>query len=83
MTGVRSKRGPVQLDLFKRRHAAYEQLKIAVAPIRAKGAVSQIDTDRFARAMTDMRFLFDKDLESLAGGIYGALLKKHALDSLL
>jgi len=72
-----------ELDLFKRRLAAYEKLKIAVAPLRARGAVSQIDTDRFARAMSEMRFLFDKDLESFVGGIYGALLKKHALDSLL
>jgi hypothetical protein len=72
-----------ELDLFKRRLAAYEQLKIAVAPVRAKGAVSHSDTDRFARAMSDMQFLFDKDLEAFVGGIYGALLKKHVLDSLL
>src|SRR6476660_627500 len=72
-----------ELDLFKRRLAAYEQLKIAVASVHARSAVSQIDTYRFARAMSDMRFLFDKDLESFVGDIYGALLKKHALDSLL
>ena len=72
-----------ELDLFKRRLAAYEQLKIAVAPLRASGAVSNIDTDRFAQAMSDMRFLFDKDLERFVSGIYDALLKKHALDVLL
>jgi hypothetical protein len=72
-----------ELDLFKRRLAAYEQLKTAVAPVQARGAVTQIDTDLFARAMSDMRFLFDKELELFIGDIYGALLKKHALDSLL
>lgn len=41
------------------------------------------DTARFARAMSDMQFLFDQDLESFVGDIYGAMLKKHALDSLL
>jgi len=71
------------LDLFKRRLAAYEQLKIAVAPVRASGAVSNTDTDRFAQAMSDMRFLFDKDLERFISGIYDALLKNYALDALL
>ena len=33
--------------------------------------------------MSDMRFLFDKELESFVGGVYGTLLKKRALDSLL
>jgi hypothetical protein len=72
-----------EMDLFKKRLATYEQLKIAVAPIRAMGAVSQTDTARFARAMSNMQFLFDQDLESFVGDIYGAMLKKHALDSLL
>ncbi len=72
-----------ELDLFKRRLAAYEQLKIAVAPVRVSGAVSTIDTDRFAEAMSDLRFIFDKDLERFVSGIYVALLKKHALDALL
>lgn len=72
-----------ELDLFKRRLAVYEQLKIAVAPVHASGAVSNIDTDRFAQAMSDMRFLFDKDLERFVSGIYVALLKKRALDALL
>jgi len=70
-------------DLFKRRHAAYEQLKIAAASVSASGAVSNTDIDRFAQVMSDMRFLFDKDLERFVSGIYGALLRKHALDSLL
>ena len=72
-----------ELDLFKRRLAAYEQLKSAVAPVRASGAVSNTDTDRFAQAMSDIRFLFDKDLERFISGIYDALLKKYALDALL
>jgi hypothetical protein len=72
-----------ELDLFKKRLAAYEQLKIAVAPLRASGAVSNIDTDHFAQAMSDMRFLFDKDLERFVSDIHDALLKKHALDTLL
>jgi hypothetical protein len=72
-----------ELDLFKRRLATYEQLKIAVAPVRASGAVSNIDIDRFTQAMSDMRLFFDKDLERFVGGVYDALLKKHALDALL
>ena len=72
-----------ELDLFKRRLAAYEQLKSAVRHVGASGAVSDVDTDRFAQAMSDMRFLFDEDLERFVSGIYDALLKKHALDALL
>ena len=72
-----------QLDLFKRRLAAYEQLKSAVRCVGASGAVSNVDTDRFAQAMSDMRFLFDEDFERFVGGIYDALLKKHELDALL
>ena len=64
-----------ELDLFEKRLAAYEELKGAVAPVRETSAVSATDADR--------RFLFDKDLELFVGGIYGALLKKHALDALL
>lgn len=70
-------------DLFKRRLQAYDQLKLALAPVRAKGAVSENDADRFARAMAEMRFLFDRDLEAFVGALYGTLLKKHELDSLL
>ena len=72
-----------QLDLFKRRLAAYEQLKSVVRCVGASGAVSNVDTDRFAQAMSDMRFLFDEDLERFVCGIYDALLKKHELDALL
>ena len=72
-----------QLDLFKRRLAAYEQLKSVVRCVGASGAVSNVDTDRFAQAMSDMRFLFDEDLERFVGGIYDALLTKHELDALL
>ena len=72
-----------ELDLFKRRLSAYEQLKSAVRRVGASGAVSNVDIDRFAQAMSDMRFLFDKDLERFVSGIYDALLKKHALDALL
>ena len=70
-------------DLFKRRLAVYEQLKSAVRLVGASGAVSNVDIDRFAQAMSDMRFLFDEDFERLVSGIYNALLKKHALDALL
>jgi ABC-type nickel/cobalt efflux system permease component RcnA len=54
----------VKLDLFDRRLAAYQRLKDAVAPITASGKVTLADTDRFARAMYDMRFLFDKETET-------------------
>ena len=72
-----------ELDLFKRRLAAYEQLKSVVRCVGASGGVSDVDTDRFAQAMSDMRFLFDEDLERFVRGIYDALLKKHDLDALL
>lgn len=72
-----------ELDLFKRRLAAYDQLKSAVMCVRANGAVSKADADRFAQARSDMRFLFDKDLEGFVDGIYDALLKKCALDALI
>jgi hypothetical protein len=77
------KQWQTELDLFERRLAAYERLKIAVAPVNASGRVSNIDTDRFAQAMSDMRFLFDKDLEKFVSDIHNAMLKKHALDALL
>ena len=64
-----------ELDLFKRRLSVYEQLKSAIGRVRAGDAVSQVDTDRFAQAMSDMRFLFDEDLERFVGSIYDALLK--------
>ena len=50
----------LKLELFDRRLAAYQRLKDAVTPIAASGKVTHEDTDRFARAMYDMRFLFDK-----------------------
>ena len=77
------KQWQTELDLFKRRLAAYERLKIAVAPVNASGRVSSMDTDRFAQAISDMRFLFDKDLENFVSDIHHAMLKKHALDALL
>ena len=43
--------------------------------VSASGAVSHVDTDRFAQAMSDMRFLFDEDLERFVGGIYDARLR--------
>ena len=49
----------------------------------AGGAASHVDTERFAQAMSDMRFLFDEDVERFVSGIYDAALKKHALDALL
>ena len=72
-----------EMDLFKRRLAAYDGLKSAVGGASASAAPSPVDTERFAQAMSDMRFLFDKDLERFVSGIYDALLKKHALDALL
>lgn len=71
------------LDLYQKRLSAYEELKHAVAPLRAEGQISQSDADRFARAMSDMRFLFDKDFEAFVSDLYGAILKKHDLDELL
>ena len=38
-----------ELDLYKKRLSAYEELKRAVGPLRAAGQVSQDDADRFAR----------------------------------
>jgi hypothetical protein len=77
------RRWQAELHLFERRLGAYQQLKNAVAPVRASGAVSNVDADRFAQAMLDMRFLFNEDLEQFVDDIYGAMLKKHALDALL
>lgn len=72
-----------ELDLFKRRLAAYEQLKSAALSVRANGAVSNVDAERFAEARADIQFLFDKDLEGFVDGLYDALLKKRALDALI
>jgi hypothetical protein len=72
-----------ELDLFKKRLAVYEQLKSAVERVRANDSVSNADIGRFARALSEMRFLFDEDLERFINGIYGGLLKKHALDALI
>jgi hypothetical protein len=69
-----------ELDLYKRRVSAYEELKRAVGPLRVAGQVSQDDADRFARTMSDMRFLFDKEFDAFVGGLHGALVKKHALE---
>ena len=71
------------MHLFNRRLGAYQQLKDAVEPVRASGAVSNSDGDRFARAMSDIQFLFDKEVEQFVGDVYDALLRKHALDALL
>ncbi len=70
----------VKLDLFDRRMAAYQRLREAVAPINASGKVKNVDSDNFARAMNEMRFLFDKDMEDFVDGIYQAVLDKWALD---
>lgn len=72
-----------ELDLFKKRLAAYQQLRSVVERTHASHSVSTVDTDRFAQAMSDMRFLFDDDLERFVSSIYDALLKKHALDALI
>jgi hypothetical protein len=72
-----------EMDLFKRRLAAYDQLKSAVGRISVGGAASHVDTERFAQAMSDMRFLFDEDVERFVGALYDAALKKHTLDALL
>jgi hypothetical protein len=64
-----------ELDLYKKRLSAYEELKRAVGPLRAAGQVSQDDADRFARTMSDMRFLFDKEFDSFVGALHGALVK--------
>jgi hypothetical protein len=72
-----------EMDLFKRRLAAYDELKSAVGRVSAGAAASPVDTERFARAMSDMRFLFDEDVERFVSGLYDAAIKKHALDALL
>jgi hypothetical protein len=71
----------VKLERFDRRLAAYQRLTDAVAPIAASGKVTHEDTDRFARAMYDMRFLFDKETETCVDEIYRAMLAKHAIDA--
>jgi len=73
----------VELDLFKKRLAAYEALKRAVDRVNANGAVANGDAERFAQAMADMQFLFDKELEELALSIHDSLVKKRALDALI
>ena len=73
----------VKLDLLDRRLAAYQRLKDAVAPIAASGKVTLADADRFARAMNDMRFLFDKETEACVDQIYRAIIDKHTIDTQL
>jgi hypothetical protein len=73
----------VEHDLHKRRLAIYGELKRSVARLRAGGSVSRRDAARFARAMSDMQFLFDKDFESFVVDLHAALVKKHVLDALL
>jgi ABC-type nickel/cobalt efflux system permease component RcnA len=73
----------LKLDLFDRRLAAHQRLKDAVAPIAASGKVTLGDTDRFARAMSDMRFLFDKETEACVDQIYRAMLDKLTIDTQL
>ena len=65
------------------RPSAYQRLKDAVAPIAASGKVTLADTDRFARAMYDMRFLFDKETEACVDQIYRAMLDKLTIDTQL
>jgi uncharacterized protein YhaN len=71
----------LKLELFDRRLEAYQRLKDAVAPIAASGKVTNEDTERFARAMYDMRFLFDKETETCVDEIYRAMLAKQAIDA--
>ena len=71
-----------EMDFFKRRLAAYDELKSAVGGVSA-GPLPRRSTERFAHAMSDMRFLFDEEVERFVGGLYEAALKKHALDALL
>ena len=59
-----------EMDLFKRRLAAYDELKSAVGGVSAGPAAAPVDTERFAQAMSDMRFLFDEDVERFVGGLY-------------
>jgi hypothetical protein len=73
----------LKLDLFDRRLAAYQRLKDATSPITASGKVTNEDTDRFARAMYDMRFLFDKETDTCVDEIYRAMLDKHTIDTQL
>ena len=70
-----------EMDFFKRRLAAYDELKSAVGGVSAGSAAAPLDTERFAQAMSDMRFLFDEDVERFVGGLYDAALKKPALAS--
>lgn len=72
-----------ELELYQKRLSAYEELRCAVGPLRAAGQVTQDDADRFARTMSDMRFLFDKEFDAFVGALHAELVKKHALDALL
>jgi uncharacterized protein YhaN len=71
----------LKLDLFDRRLAAYQRLKDATTPINASGKVTNEDADRFAQAMHDMRFLFDKETDTCVDEIYRTMLAKHAIDA--
>ena len=71
----------LKLELFDRRLRAYQTLRDAVAPIAASGKVTNEDTDRFSRAMYDMRFLFDNETETCVDEIYRAMLAKYAIDA--
>ena len=63
--------------------AAYDELKSAVGGVSAGPAAAPVDTERFAQAMSDMRFLFDEDVERFVGGLDDAALKKPASAPLL
>ena len=70
----------VKLDLFDRRLEAYDRLREAVAPVMASGKVSNVDSDNFAAAIRDMRFLFDRETEAFVDQIFKAMLDKHVLE---
>jgi hypothetical protein len=53
------------------------------APVAASGKVTTDDMNRFAKAMRDMQFLFDKETETCVKEIYDAMLRKSALDAQL
>ena len=73
----------LKLELFDRRLAAYQRLNDAVAPIVRTGKVTVEDARRFAQAMYDMRYLFDKETEDRVRDVYLAMTAKAAVDAQL
>jgi hypothetical protein len=71
------------LGLFDRRLAAYQRLNDSVAPIVATGNVTLEDTRRFAQAMYQMRYLFDRETEACVQDVLKAMTDKAALDAQL